>query len=354
MVASETRTMKSKTIPDENHKIMKPELITLVEQYLKGDTMPLFSERARAVMEEDGSEAIIAHQSAAAIAERLRTGLSPMVSVQSFDGHSVGIGCGRHPPQFFTVSTQRSKLPLEKNRTIHIFNLPSRLPAQIVCKECVEEQRRNSLIKYGERVEVCAKHKNIILSPKGLCEKCEENQTSQALNGEPVAYLKAEGRYSFYVCPLHGEFKVGHRAQGKCPVCDSIDGISQYATTLDSSDHTNLIRLKELLVARHPVVSKQLSQTKRLAIMELNRHLIDHANNSHLLHIFPTSAFLSGEWAADIEELAGMPLHFMPTAQQRIMQEVVAITDAQAILTDPGHKELHNEIRANYAEDSRQ
>lgn len=314
---------------------MTPELIKLVERYLMGDKMPLFSARGRAAadteMTAEGSEAIIAHQSAEAIAKRLETGLSPMVSVQSFDGQSVGIGCGRHPQQFFTVSTQRAKLPLEKNRTIIIFNLPSRLPAQIFCKECLEEAQHNSLIKYGERVEVCAKHQNTILSAKGLCEKCEENQAALSLDNRVITYVKAEGRFSHYVCPMHGPFKAGHRAQGKCPVCDSIDGIAAYAaTSIAFGDKAQLSHLKGLLAARrdirHPIVSTHLSQAKRLAIMALNRQLM---TNEDWLHIFPTTALLRGDWALDINELAGMPISFKPTAQQLVLHDVVAITTAQ-------------------------
>lgn len=323
---------------------MNPELAKLVEQYLKGDKAPLQA----ATNTADNGEAFIAFQSAAAISKRLLTGLAPNISVQSFDGTHLGLGCGKHPPQLFSVSTSRALLPKEEGKVLFVYNLPSRMPAQVACKECLLEAQRNSVIKYGERVEVCAKHTDTILGARGLCPRCAENRTAFALSGEPVTYLRAEGRYSFYVCPMHGEFKVGHRAQGKCPVCDSIDGIAAYAVSnVGFNDRATLAGLKEMLAARTPLVNKHLSQAKRLAILALHRRLL---RDPGMLHIFPTSKFLYGDWTASVEELTGLPLHFTPTAQQKVLHEVVAIEDAVPAFT----KEDEYEVRRNDADDSEQ
>lgn len=308
---------------------MSPELALLVERYLKGDTQPLITNMIQS------PEAALALRTGEAIAKRLETGLSPAMSVQSFDGQFVAIGCGRHPPMHIPVTNIRVRVPTDETLTEttmkDAYCLPSKLP-KLFCKDCLQERQQESLVQYGQRTVVCTRHQNTLLDERGVCEKCETQKPNKALNGESIRFVSADKTLSHYTCPMHGDFSRGHRAKPACPTCHSVDGIAHYAQSVGYGNNEELLRLKSLLAALSIKPPKDMEPHKRKMLRDFIARLLDPANNMHLLHIFPTEAFIKGDWLREHQSMPstskGRMEYLMPSAQARVLPEVALLEKA--------------------------
>lgn len=326
---------------------MSPELAKLIEDYLKGDTIPLISNMM------NGPEAVGALRTAQAIATRLETGLSPAMSVQSFDGQFVGIGCERHPPILLPVIGIKVRVPTTEKMTKHTmesaYSLAAKLP-DLFCKDCLQERQQESLVTYGQRTVTCVRHKNTLLDERGVCEQCNAQSTNTAINGEPIRFISSEKNLSHYTCPMHGDFSRGHRAKPVCDICHSITGISTYAQSISFNDKAELHRLKRLMAAlpksmREP--PKEMVSHKRKLIKDFMKHLLDSENNLHLLHVFPTEALIKGDWLAEHVSLPTSATshmeYLMANTQARVLP-AVALLESAEVFWNRDYRTVHHNL----------
>lgn len=304
---------------------MKEETIALVAEYMRGNPRPLISAAGTAVSTVDAEQEALELYATLDYAEQAVKYIKKTMpldhQISGFNGLEISIqcSCANHPPQTVPVRGNMAWLP--KNKTWHPWPSLFAVNPAVKVKEChlCEEERKNTSIIYKP---VCRYHQTILLGADLACPECKTGPSLFALDGRSITLVNRGPATALYDCPMHEEYSVGYRARSYgCPACASYREIVAYGSTLPRNNGDELRRVKTV-AEKH--VAKYLRKAKRhervnphkVAMIDaLVKRCFDPNNNMHLLHIFPSEAFINGEWLLDHQK----HFAFSESAQEYLM-----------------------------------
>lgn len=306
---------------------MEKEIIELVSRFMRGDRNPLES-RANAVANANPTDADQENNAIKGYAERAIVTIKKTMPfdhhISGFDGTGIQVQCSNpsHPSQTVPVYGNLAWLqgPKQKKETIAVWPSLFAVNPAIKIKACqlCEEERRNPLVEYKA---VCRAHQ-CILPASMECPECKSGPSLFALDSRSITLVRRDPTAAVYDCPMHGVYSVGHRAKNHgCIECAKYKAIAAYGTTFERSNHEALKRLK---AHAYPIVCKHLRRAKydpalspyKISLIQaLVKRCYDPNNNMHLLHIFPSEAFIEGSWLVEHQK----HIAFAEAAQEYLM-----------------------------------
>lgn len=295
---------------------MDKETIELVSRYMQGDTLPLSGRALRLRVEKESHELSAIVQYAEAAVGYVKRTMPMDHHISGFDGKEISIQCScpEHPAQTVQVRSNAAWLPKKKKDDKWAIwpSLFSVAPATKIreCIHCAEEKSNPAIIMRA----VCRYHKDTLLKADFKCPECLGGAKLSAIDGRSITVVSRGGVTTTYKCPMHGDYSVGHRANDHgCQTCNSYEGIVGYAATLERRNVKEIKRVKAIadrMLAKHlrkTAYHPSLGAQKIAMIRDLVKRCFDPNNNMHLLPVFPTVAFVYGEWLVAHEQPATLP-----------------------------------------------